>query len=151
MAKTRGGTLTSGTKTGLRNRPAKLLLACIGLLAAALPAEAQTTYVSNIGQTPASSGGLVGVDPITLSFARPEKYSLAQWFRTGKAVADTLGSVELHLGGFGRTEEARVSIYTSTGTPGRSLYVLTNPDPSEFVSNGLNTFSSGYPNLGMAA
>ena len=88
---------------------AGMLLTCVGLLAAALPAEAQTTYISNTGQTyDPDFSYLVGPDHLS------GQYSYAQQFTTGKEPDGyALGSVELYLRHVGRMDVPKVSIYTS--------------------------------------
>ena len=118
---------------------AGMLLTCVGLLAAALPAEAQTTYISNTGQTyDPDFSYLVGPDHLS------GQYSYAQQFTTGKEPDGyALGSVELYLRHVGRMDVPKVSIYTSRNDdPGRSVYVLTNTRAGESVHNSLVTFTA---------
>ncbi len=130
---------TTGNENRIAGAAAGLLLACAGLLAAALPAEAQTTYISNTGQTyDPDFSYLVGPDHIG------GQYSYAQQFTTGKEPGGyALGSVELYLRHVGRMDVPKVSIYTVTSDdPGRSVYVLTNTRAGEYVHNSLVTFTA---------
>ena len=119
---------------------AGMLLTCVGLLAAALPAEAQTTYISNTGQTyDPDFSYLVGPDHLS------GQYSYAQQFTTGKEPGGyALGSVELYLRHVGRMDVPKVSIHAARGddSPGRSVYVLTNTRAGESVHNSLVTFTA---------
>ena len=116
---------------------APLLAVAAVLLLPAAPAEAQTTFVSNTGQT---------YDENEKDFVGPfrqEQYSLAQGFTTGsQAGGYLLGSVLLNLFGIGNLDVPKVSIYSvnSQGDPVSSVYVLTNPD--RFVDSSFNTFTA---------
>ena len=116
---------------------APLLAVAAALLLPAAPAEAQTTYVSNAGQTyDEDERDLVG--PF-----RWEQYSMAQRFRTGgQAGGYSLGSVELSLFGIGNLDVPKVSIHSvnANGTLGGSVHVLTNP--GRFVERSFNTFTA---------
>ena len=154
MTKNRAGITTRpGTKSELPERrpsrasgpamrrphAARLFLGCLGLLAAALPAEAQTNYISNTGQEyDPDFSYLVGPDHIG------GQYSHAQQFTTGKEPGGyALGSVELYLRHVGRMDVPKVSIYTvARDDPGRSVYVLTNTRAGEYVHNSLVTFTA---------
>ena len=116
---------------------AAALAVAVALLLPAAPAEAQTTYVSNAGQTyDFDERDLVG--PF-----RWEQYSMAQRFRTGgQAGGYALGSVELSLFGIGNLDVPKVSIHSvnANGSTGGSVYVLTNP--GRFVERSFNTFTA---------
>ena len=116
---------------------APLLAVAAALLLPAAPAEAQTTYVSNTGQTyDEDERDLVG--PF-----RWEQYSMAQRFRTGgQAGGYSLGSVELSLFGIGNLDVPKVSIHSvnANGNLGGSVHVLTNP--GRFVERSFNTFTA---------
>ena len=116
---------------------ARTLLAALALLfAAPTAAEAQTeiTLVSNTGETVKNSR-LVG------RHSSGDKYSLAQRFTTGGHTSGyVLTSVVARLGTVSSSGNPRVSIYSSTsGGPGTSLYVLTNP---RTINRGLRTFTA---------
>ena len=127
-----------------RNRPrtharalctlaAALLLAAAGLFGAGTAAQAQSTLVSNTGETSDTGTQTVG-------YFTTFKFSNAQAFTTG-ANADgyTLSEVKAKFGG-DTNDSAQVSIYSATpgGAPNASLFTLQNPN--SFTANGINTF-----------
>ena len=113
---------------------AGFLVAVAALLALPLQVQAQTTLVSNTGQT-ASSNWTVGGS---------SDWVHAQGFTTGDdADGYTLFSVQVRFGlGSVAVDAVRVSIYGAdeSGNPSSSLYELTNP--SSIVASGLNTFTA---------
>ena len=131
----------TGGRTGAlarswRRGAAVLLLAFAGLLALPLQAQAQkTTFVSNTGQSTASS--LRGIGPTFGSFF----YSQAQQFSTGSNEGGyTLSAIKVQADSFASNSSPKVSIYTASagGNPGTSLYVLTNP--ATLNGDAINTF-----------
>ncbi len=88
-------------------------------------AQAQTTYVSNIGETLSSSERSVGISGTST-------FTQAQPFHTGdNPDGYTLSEVVVKVGSEADAADVpRVSIYSrSFGHPGTSLYTLTNPVP----------------------
>ena len=112
-------------------------IAALGLLLGPAPAKAQTTLVSNTGQTPGSGG-------LTVGFTGTNHWSRALSFTTGSNSAGyTLSAVDVKLSSGTHATNTRVSIYTASGspaTPGSSLHVLNNP--SSLVASAINTFSA---------
>ena len=100
------------------------------------PAWAQTTLVSNTGQT-LDSGTILYGQVGTNVFDR------ALSFTTGSNSAGyTLSAVDVYLSGTANVQ-TRVSIYSTSGTPpapDSSLHVLNHP--SSFSDNAVNTFSA---------
>ena len=119
-----------------RGLAATFLAAFAALLTLPLQAEAQTTLVSNTGQSSASIKA--GVGPISAGFF----YSQAQRFRTGDIEEGyTLSAIDVLVDDFKSASSPRVSIYTVTsGNPGTSLYVLTNP--ATLKDGAINTFTA---------
>ncbi|MDE0230522.1 MAG: SwmB domain-containing protein [Spirochaetaceae bacterium] len=119
-----------------RRRGAAGLLGLALLLGAGTAAAQSTiTLVSNTGQSRTASLVALGLT----SFAHN---SLAATFTTGAHAAGyTLSAVDVSFGLIGSTAVVQVSLYsTSSGAPGTSLQVLTNP--ASFTSDGLNTFTA---------
>ena len=112
---------------------AGLTLALCAALLSPATARAQTALVKNTGQTESLS--------VTVGILSSFKYSQAQQFTTGgNSAGYELGSVQLDIGDFQSTDEVRVSIYSdSSGSPGSSLHVLTNPST---LSAALDTFTA---------
>ena len=117
--------------------------AALSLLLAAVfvtPAAAQSTLVSNTGQT--VRGGSVGVGNSGFG----EVYAGAQLFTTGNNTGGyTLSEVDLriaaHSGGTEDATKLRLSVYSvSSGSPNASLHVLTNP--TTFTDDAVNTFTA---------
>ena len=109
----------------MRRLAAGLLLAVAGLLGVSAAAQAQTTYVSNIGQALSSSERSVGISGTST-------FTQAQPFHTGdNADGYTLTAVVVKVGsGADAADVPKVSIYLrAAGHPGASLYTLTNPVP----------------------
>ena len=100
-------------------------------------ASAQTTLVSNTGQSP------LNTDQITrVGFVLPDPQSArAQQFSTGSNPAGyTLSSVSFHISDWSSGDSVAVKIYSdSNGSPGSEVYALSNPIT---VSDGLNTFTA---------
>ena len=120
-------------------RRALVALACLApLVGLVLPlqAEAQTTFVSNTGQSDDIDTRPVGVGGFN-SF-----WTQAQRFTTGSNEAGyTLSAIDVLVHEFKSASSPRVSIYTVTsGNPGTSLYVLTNP--ATLVDGAINTFTA---------
>ena len=113
---------------------AGFLVAVAALLALPLQVQAQTTLVSNTGQTATSNWTVGGTN----------NYVHAQGFTTGDdADGYTLFSVQVRFGiSAVATDAVKVSIYGAdeSGNPNSSLHELTNP--SSIVNNGLNTFTA---------
>ena len=114
---------------------AAVLLAFAALLSLPLQAEAQTTLVSNTGQSSATN--LRAVGPVGAFF-----YSNAQWFSTGSEEGGyTLSAIDVLVDDFKSASSPRVSIYTVvSGNPGTSLYLLTNP--ATLDDDAINTFTA---------
>ncbi len=114
----------------LRGIPATALFALALLFGFAQGAEAQTTLVSNTGQT--SAGGFV--------------FEFATKFTTGaNAAGYALSEVDIATGGGAVTDvTGRTTVVTiragSGATPGALVATLTNP--SSFTLNALNTFTA---------
>ena len=108
---------------------AGLLLAVAGLLGLSADAQAQTTYVDNLGQTKSSIN----------STGR-----LAQRFTTGSETAGyALGSVDISMGTFDSGETLAATIYetNNSGIPTTTVvHALTAP--STFPSNSVLTFNA---------
>ncbi len=100
---------------------AGFLAAFAALLALPLQAQAQTTLVSNLGQTHVATAGYsVGV-------IGASKFSQAQQFTTGdNAAGYALSSIQVYIRSFDSTDSARVSIYEAdaSGNPDSSRYTL---------------------------
>ena len=101
---------------------------------AAAPGETVTAFVSNTGQTSGTAvivGNTAGLQVIR-----------AQQFTTGdNPLGYTLTEVVAALGSTGSDAEPKVSIYTdSSGAPGSSLWVLT--DPGSLSADANNTFTA---------
>ena len=104
------------------------------LLALPLPAQAQkTTFVSNTGQSTDPDVREVGPHGHLWQLQ-------AQQFRTGDNEGGyTLSAIQVRVDDFGSNSRPKVSIYTtSSGNPGTSLYVLTNP--ATLNDDAINTF-----------
>ena len=104
------------------------------LLALPLPAQAQkTTFVSNTGQS--TDPDVREVGPYFTLWQLQ-----AQQFRTGDNEGGyTLSAIQVRVDDFGSASSPKVSIYTtSSGNPGSSLYVLTNP--ATLNDDAINTF-----------
>ena len=116
--------------------PGGTVLVLVLLLLGAVAAEAQTTYVSNIGQTASASDRTVGSNG---GF----QFTQAQPFNTGdNADGYTLSAIvaKVASGTVDSNDVPRVSIYSSSsGNPGSSLYTLTNPVP---FASGDMTFTA---------
>ena len=111
-----------------------ILLAFAALLALPLPAQAQkTTFVSNTGQSTDPDVREVGPHGHLWQLQ-------AQQFRTGDNEGGyTLSTIQVRVDDFGSNSRPKVSIYTtSSGNPGTSLYVLTNP--ATLNDDAINTF-----------
>ena len=127
-----------GRGLAARGLAAGLLVAVAALVALPLQAQAQkkkTTFVSNTGQSTATS--LRGIGPTGIgSFF----YSQAQRFSTGSNEGGyTLSAIQVQADNFESASSPRVSIYTVTSdNPGTLLYVLTNP--ATLNDNAINTF-----------
>ena len=100
-------------------------------------AVAQTTLVSNTGQSPSNVGGIGGV---AFSLSDPQG-ARAQQFRTGSNPAGyTLSSVSFIISNWSSGNSVAVAIYSdSNGIPDSEVHSLTNPIT---VSLGLNTFTA---------
>ena len=110
------------------------LAAFAALLALPLQAEAQkTTFVSNTGQSTDPDVREVGPHGHLWQLQ-------AQQFRTGDNEGGyTLSAIQVRVDDFGSNSRPKVSIYTtSSGNPGTSLYVLTNP--ATLNDDALNSF-----------
>ena len=104
------------------------------LLALPLQAEAQkTTFVSNTGQSTDPDVREVGPHGHLWQLQ-------AQQFRTGDNEGGyTLSAIQVRVDDFGSNSRPKVSIYTtSSGNPGSSLYVLTNP--ATLNDDAINSF-----------
>ena len=93
----------------------------------------KTTFVSNTGQSTDPDVREVGID---FHLWRLQ----AQQFRTGDNEGGyTLSAIQVRVDNFGSISRPKVSIYTtSSGNPGTSLYVLTNP--ATLNDDAINTF-----------
>ena len=112
------------------------LAAFAALLALPLQAEAQkTTFVSNTGQSTDPDVREVGPHGHLWQLQ-------AQQFRTGDNEGGyTLSAIQVRVDDFGSNSRPKVSIYTtSSGNPGTSLYVLTNP--ATLNDDAINTFGA---------
>ena len=117
-----------------RGLAAAVLTAFAALLALPLQAEAQkTTFVSNTGQSTDPDVREVGPHGHLWQLQ-------AQQFRTGDNEGGyTLSAIQVRVDDFGSNSRPKVSIYTtSSGNPGTSLYVLTNP--ATLNDDAINTF-----------
>ena len=117
-----------------RGLAAGLLVAVAALLTLPLQAEAQkTTFVSNTGQSTDPDVREVGPHGHLWQLQ-------AQQFRTGDNEGGyTLSTIQVRVDDFGSNSRPKVSIYTtSSGNPGSSLYVLTNP--ATLNDDAINTF-----------
>ena len=117
-----------------RGLAAGLLVAVAALLTLPLQAEAQkTTFVSNTGQSTDPDVREVGPHGHLWQLQ-------AQQFRTGDNEGGyTLSAIQVRVDDFGSNSRPKVSIYTtSSGNPGTSLYVLTNP--ATLNDDAINTF-----------
>ena len=117
-----------------RGLTARLLVAVAALLTLPLQAEAQkTTFVSNTGQSTDPDVREVGPHGHLWQLQ-------AQQFRTGDNEGGyTLSAIQVRVDDFGSNSRPKVSIYTtSSGNPGTSLYVLTNP--ATLDDDAINTF-----------
>ena len=117
-----------------RGLAARLLVAVAALLTLPLQAEAQkTTFVSNTGQSTDPDVREVGPHGHLWQLQ-------AQQFRTGDNEGGyTLSAIQVRVDDFGSNSRPKVSIYTtSSGNPGTSLYVLTNP--ATLNDDAINTF-----------
>ena len=106
-----------------RGLAAGLLVAVAALLTLPLQAEAQkTTFVSNTGQSTDPDVREVGPHQHLWQLQ-------AQQFMTGDNEGGyTLSAIQVRVDDFESLSRPKVSIYTtSSGNPGTSLYVLTNP------------------------
>ena len=113
---------------------AAVLAAFAALLALPLQAEAQkTTFVSNTGQSTDPDVREVGPHGHLWQLQ-------AQQFRTGDNEGGyTLSAIQVRVDDFGSNSRPKVSIYTtSSGNPGTSLYVLTNP--ATLNDDAINSF-----------
>ena len=117
-----------------RRLAAAVLVAVAGLLALPLQAEAQkTTFVSNTGQSTNPDVRRVGPHGHLWQLQ-------AQEFSTGDNEGGyTLSTIQVRVDDFGSNSRPKVSIYTtSSGNPGSSLYVLTNP--ATLNDDAINSF-----------
>ena len=117
-----------------RGLTAGLLVAVAALLALPLQVQAQkTTFVSNTGQSTDPDVREVGPHGHLWQLQ-------AQQFRTGDNEGGyTLSAIQVRVDDFGSNSRPKVSIYTtSSGNPGTSLYVLTNP--ATLNDDAINTF-----------
>ena len=127
----------AGNAAGFKERRASIgpvlaVVAAVLALAAAAPAGAQSTLVSNTGQS----------NDYSISVGGPSDWIVAQRFTTGDNTAGyTLSEVDMHIGSFASADGARVSIYSkdASGNPGSSLHVLTN---TSITSGDFNTFTA---------
>ena len=111
-----------------------LLAAFAALVALPLQAQAQkTTFVSNTGQSTDPDVREVGPHGHLWQLQ-------AQQFRTGDNEGGyTLSAIQVRVDDFGSNSRPKVSIYTtSSGNPGSSLYVLTNP--ATLNDDAINSF-----------
>ena len=117
-----------------RRLAAAVLVAGAGLLALPLQVQAQkTTFVSNTGQSTDPDVREVGPHGHLWQLQ-------AQQFRTGDNEGGyTLSTIQVRVDDFGSNSQPKVSIYTtSSGNPGSSLYVLTNP--ATLNDDAINSF-----------
>ena len=113
---------------------AAALVTFAALLTLPLQAEAQkTTFVSNTGQSTDPDVREVGPHGHLWQLQ-------AQQFRTGDNEGGyTLSAIQVRVDDFGSNSRPKVSIYTtSSGNPGSSLYVLTNP--ATLNDDAINSF-----------
>ena len=113
---------------------AAFFVAFAALLTLPLQAEAQkTTFVSNTGQSTDPDVREVGPHGHLWQLQ-------AQQFSTGDNEGGyTLSAIQVRVDDFGSNSRPKVSIYTtSSGNPGTSLYVLTNP--ATLNDDAINTF-----------
>ena len=113
---------------------AVLLAVFAALVALPLQAQAQkTTFVSNTGQSTDPDVREVGPHGHLWQLQ-------AQQFRTGDNEGGyTLSTIQVRVDDFGPNSRPKVSIYTtSSGNPGSSLYVLTNP--ATLNDDAINSF-----------
>ena len=113
---------------------AAVLVTFAVLLALPLQAQAQkTTFVSNTGQSTDPDVREVGPHGHLWQLQ-------AQQFRTGDNEGGyTLSTIQVRVDDFGSNSRPKVSIYTtSSGNPGSSLYVLTNP--ATLNDDAINSF-----------
>ena len=113
---------------------AAALVTFAALLTLPLQAEAQkTTFVSNTGQSTDPDVREVGPHGHLWQLQ-------AQQFRTGDNEGGyTLSTIQVRVDDFGSNSRPKVSIYTtSSGNPGSSLYVLTNP--ATLNDDAINSF-----------
>ncbi len=113
---------------------AAFFVAFAALLTLPLQAEAQkTTFVSNTGQSTDPDVREVGPHGHLWQLQ-------AQQFRTGDNEGGyTLSAIQVRVDDFGSNSRPKVSIYTtSSGNPGSSLYVLTNP--ATLNDDAINSF-----------
>ena len=109
------------------------------LLALVAPAAAQSTLVSNTGQTVRSGNLNVGVSGTSVFIS-------AQLFTTGDNTGGyTLSEVDVRLAtnssSIHDATKLQVSVYSvSSGNPSTSLHVLTNPPT--FTDDAVNTFTA---------
>ena len=123
-----------GRYLAARGLAAGLLVAVAALLTLPLQAEAQkTTFVSNTGQS--TDPDVREVGPYQHLWQLQ-----AQQFSTGDNEGGyTLSAIQVRVDDFGSISQPKVSIYTtSSGNPGSSLYVLTNP--ATLNDDAINTF-----------
>ena len=114
--------------------PTRGVCAAGALLTLPLQAEAQkTTFVSNTGQS--TDPDVREVGPYQHLWQLQ-----AQQFSTGDNEGGyTLSAIQVRVDDFGSISQPKVSIYTtSSGNPGSSLYVLTNP--ATLNDDAINTF-----------
>ena len=117
-----------------RGLTAGLLVAVAALLALPLQVQAQkTTFVSNTGQSTNPDVRRVGPHGHLWQLQ-------AQEFSTGDNEGGyTLSTIQVRVDDFGSNSRPKVSIYTtSSGNPGSSLYVLTNP--ATLNDDAINSF-----------
>ena len=123
-----------GRYLAARGLAAGLLVAVAALLTLPLQAQAQkTTFVSNTGQSTDPDVREVGPHGHLWQLQ-------AQQFRTGDNEGGyTLSTIQVRVDDFGSNSRPKVSIYTtSSGNPGSSLYVLTNP--ATLNDDAINSF-----------
>ena len=126
----------NSTKTSRGNRTSTTFAALLVALVFGLAFEtqAQTTVVSNTGQTTSDERA---IGPVS-SF----QFAAAQKFTTGTRTGGyTLAAIDVDIDLVGSTVSPIVVIYSATsgGAPGNSVHVLTNPGT---VAVGINTFTA---------
>ena len=107
----------------------------MSLLLGVATAQAQSTLVSNTGQS--------STDASVVGYFASERYEHAASFTTGgDADGYTLAEVGVALTNIASAAIPRVSIYTTTssGLPHTSLHVLSNP--ASVTANAVNTFTA---------